>query len=290
MELIRVGEKTYYIKNNTNIGIYKIDDENVCLIDTGNDKEAGKKILKIVTEQGWKVKCIVNTHSHADHIGGNNLIQDRTSCSIYALDIEKSFVEYPILEPSLLYGANPISDLKNKFLYAKESKVENIENNLPDGLEYVSLCGHSPNLIGIKTDDNVLFIGDSIASDVTISKYHLFYIFNVKEYLQTLDLLEHMEARMYIASHCEATEDIKKLIKVNREKINEISQNILEYLEKEATFEDIQQFIFNHYNLVMNINQYVLIGSTIKAYLTYLYEENKIKYEFIDNKMMWKKI
>jgi len=44
MELIKVGEKTYYIKNSTNIGIYKIDEENIVLIDSGNDKEAGKKI------------------------------------------------------------------------------------------------------------------------------------------------------------------------------------------------------------------------------------------------------
>ena len=43
MELIQVGDQTYYIKNSTNIGIYKIDQENVFLIDTGNDKDAGKK-------------------------------------------------------------------------------------------------------------------------------------------------------------------------------------------------------------------------------------------------------
>lgn len=52
MELVKVGEKTYYIKNPTNIGIYKIDETQVYLIDTGNDKEAGKKILKIIDEQG----------------------------------------------------------------------------------------------------------------------------------------------------------------------------------------------------------------------------------------------
>ena len=75
MELVKVGEKTYYIKNPNNIGIYKIDDENIYLIDTGNDKEAGKKILKIIAEQGWKVKGIINTHSNADHIGGNKVIR-----------------------------------------------------------------------------------------------------------------------------------------------------------------------------------------------------------------------
>jgi len=44
------------------------------------------------------------------------------------------------------------------------------------------------------------------------------------------------------------------------------------------------------YNLVMNINQYVLIGSTIKSYLSYLKDEDKITYEFIDNKMIWKQV
>lgn len=43
MELIQVGEKTYYIKNPTNIGVYKIKEKDVFLIDSGNDKDAGKK-------------------------------------------------------------------------------------------------------------------------------------------------------------------------------------------------------------------------------------------------------
>ena len=87
MELIQVGEKTYYIKNPTNIGIYKINDNDVYIIDSGNDKDAGKKILKIVEEQGWSIKGIISTHSNADHIGGNKVIQDRTGCKILAHNI-----------------------------------------------------------------------------------------------------------------------------------------------------------------------------------------------------------
>ena len=58
--------------------------------------------------------------------------------------------------------------------------------------------------------------------------------------------------------------------------------------KNEVTFEDILKYIFDEYELVMNSNQYVLVGSTIKSYLSYMYDENKLIYEFKDNRMMWK--
>lgn len=290
MELIKVGEKTYYIKNNTNIGIYKIDDNNVYLIDTGNDKEAGKKILKIIEEQGWTIKGIITTHSNADHIGGNKVIQDRTNCEILAYNIEKAFTEYPILESSFLYGGYPFKDIRNKFLLASESNVKSIENNLPDGLEYFTLKGHFFDMIGIKTSDNVYFLADSLFSEETITKYHLFFIYDIKEFLNTLDYLNTLNGNLYIPSHCEATYNISSLIELNRNKVKEIIDKIYNICKNEITFEEILKFIFDEYNLLMNANQYVLVGSTIRSYLSYLYDENKLSYIFKDNKMLWKQI
>lgn len=290
MELVKVGERTYYIKNATNIGIYKIDENDVYLIDTGNDKEAGKKILKIINEQGWNVKGIINTHSNADHIGGNKVIQDRTNCKIFSNNIEKAFTEFPILEPSFIYGGYPFKDIRNKFLLAKESIVTPIENNLPQGLEYFSLKGHFFDMIGIKTSDDVYFLADSLFSEETIKKYHLFFIYDVKEFFNTLDYLSTLDGKLYIPSHCEATNDISDLIELNRDKINEILDNIYNICKDGATFEEILKYIFDKYELIMNANQYVLVGSTIRSYLSYLNDENKISYEFRDNKMVWKQI
>lgn len=290
MELVKVGDKTYYIKNATNIGIYKIDDNNIFLIDSGNDKDAGRKILKIIDEQGWNVKGIITTHSNADHIGGNKVIQDRTNCKIYAYNIEKSFSENTILEPSFLYGGYPFKDIRNKFLEAKESIVTPIENNLPEGLEYFSLKGHFFDMIGVKTSDNVYFLADSLFSEETINKYHLFFIYDVKEYLNTLEYLKNLNGELYIPSHCEATKDISNLIKINKDKIQEIIEKICNACENEMMFEQILKYIFDEYNLTMNPNQYVLVGSTIRSYLSYLYNENKLSYVFKDNQMLWKKI
>ena len=142
-------------------------------------------------------------------------------------------------------------------------------------------------MIGIKTEDNIYFLADSLVSEDTIRKYHVFFLYDVKEYLKTLDFLATLNGKLYIASHCEATDNIIPIIEANRNKVNEICNTICSLCEEEITFEDILQKVFELYNLSMNANQYVLIGSTIKSYLSYLYEEGRISFEFRNNKMVW---
>lgn len=289
MELIQLGEKTYCIKNNTNIGIYLLDSKHVFLIDSGNDESAGKKILKIIEEHGWEVQGIINTHSNADHIGGNALIQKRTGCQIYASQKEKSFISFPILEPSFLYGGMPFEDLQNKFLMAKSSQVVDVSEGLPEGLEFFSLKGHFFDMIGIKTSDNVYFLGDSIFSSDTILKYHIFFLYDVDSFLNTLDFLEQLQGSCFVPSHADILDDLSALISLNRQKVREIQDKILVYLKKGDTFENLLAYLVSYYNLSLDANQYVLIGSTIRSYLTYLYHQKKLFYEFVDNKMIWKK-
>ena len=82
MELIKLSEKIYYFDSPSKVFVYKLNDNDVCLIDSGNNKDAGKKILKLLNEHNLKLKYIINTHSHADHTGGNNYLQTNTSCKI----------------------------------------------------------------------------------------------------------------------------------------------------------------------------------------------------------------
>ena len=117
-ELIQITDRSYYINSPSKIGLIKTDDKDVCLIDSGNDKDAGKKVLKIINENGWQLTAIYNTHSHADHIGGNKYLQSQTGCKIFAPGAECDFTNHPILEPAFLYGGFPSNDLRHKFLMA----------------------------------------------------------------------------------------------------------------------------------------------------------------------------
>ncbi len=49
------------------------------VIDPGDDAD---DILKIITEKGLKVKYIVNTHGHFDHIGANKAVKEATGAEL----------------------------------------------------------------------------------------------------------------------------------------------------------------------------------------------------------------
>lgn len=288
-ELIQAGERTWYINCPAKMGIYRMNEGDVCLIDSGNDKDAAKKVLKILDANAWTLKMVINTHSHADHIGGNRLLQERTGCKIYAAGTDRVFISHPVLEPSLLYGGYPCKELRNKFLMAQESVAEELtEAVLPEGMEMLRLDGHSLSMTALKTADDVWFLADSLAGDMGIEKYHVSFLYDVKGYLESLEKVKHLTGTLFVPAHAEATEDIVPLVQRNIDKVVEITGVLKKICEEPKRFEDILKLIFDHYGLKMDFNQYVLVGSTIRSYLSYLHDGGDVAVVFADNQLYYK--
>ena len=123
-ELIQVSERSYYIQSPAKIGLVRLDGQDVCLIDSGNDKDAGRKVRQLLDANGWRLTAIYNTHSNADHIGGNKYLQGQTGCKIYAPGIDCAFTRHPVLEPSFLYGGYPCIDVAESPLAVALTTVE----------------------------------------------------------------------------------------------------------------------------------------------------------------------
>ena len=290
-ELVHITGNSYYIQSPAKIGLVKLNDNDVCLIDSGNDKDAGRKVRQILDANNWHLTAIYNTHSNADHIGGNQYLQKQTGCKIYTPSIECAFTQYPLLEPSFLYGGFPPKDLKHKFLMAQESDAELLnESVLPDGWQAISLPGHFFDMVGFRTNDDVVYLADCLSSKETLDKYQIGFIYDVESYLKTLEMVKKLDAKIFVPSHAEMTENIAPLAQFNIDKVYEIAEKITEICKEPLCFEQILQKVFTEYNLTMTFEQYVLVGSTVRSYLTWLKDTNKIKANFENNLLLWERI
>ena len=265
-ELVQVSERCYYINCPAKIGVYIGNKDNVYLIDSGNDKDAGRKVRHILDKNGWHLTAILNTHSNADHIGGNHYLQGQTGCKIYSGGIEVAFTKYPVLEPSFLYGGYPCKELRHKFLMAQESNVTDFsDEGFPKEIEVIPLPGHFFDMVGFRMPDKTVFLADCVSSRETLEKYAVSFIYDVGAYLETLDMVERMEAAMFVPAHAEASADIKELVRYNRDKVHEVAERILSICEEPKCFERILQEVFIGYGLTMNFEQSVLVGSTVRS-------------------------
>ena len=287
-ELIRVSDSCYYIQSPAKIGLVKTGDGEVCLIDSGSDKDAGKKVLRHLEENDWVLKAIYNTHSNADHIGGNRYLQNRTGCAIYAPGIECDMTNHPLLEPSFLYGGYPFKDLKHKFLMAQESTAMPLtEDVLPEGFEIVPLPGHFFDMVGFRTPDDVVYIADCLSSRETIQKYRIGFIYDVASYIDTLERVCEMKAKLFIPAHAEPSENLSELARYNIEKTLEIGDMIEDICGEPACFEQVLKKLACLCGIELNYQQYVLVGSTVRSYLSWLKDGGRLDCRFEDNMLLW---
>lgn len=290
-ELIQVSEQSYYIQSPAKIGLVKLNEKDVCLIDSGNDKDAGRKVRQLLDANGWRLTAIYNTHSNADHIGGNKYLQGQTKCSIYAPGIDCAFTRHPVLEPSFLYGGYPCKELRHKFLMAQESDAQELtKESLPKGFEIIPLPGHFFDMVGFRTPDDVIYLADCLSSRETLDKYQIGFLYDVASYLKTLEMVKSLQANMFIPAHAAASEDITGLAQYNIDKVWEIADKITDTCREPLCFESILQRLFADYGLTMNFEQYVLVGSTVRSYLAWLKDTGRLHAVFENNLLLWQQV
>ena len=290
-ELIQVSEQCYYLQSPAKIGLVRLNDADVCLIDSGSDKDAGRKVRQLLDANGWRLTAIYNTHSNADHIGGNQYLQRQTGCRIYAPGIECCFTRHPVLEPAFLYGGFPPKDLRHKFLMAQESDARPLTPEvLPQGFGLLPLPGHFFDMAGFRTPDDVVYLADCLSSRETLDKYRIGFVYDVAAYLQTLETVKAMSARCFVPAHAPASEDIAPLAQYNIDTVHEVAGAILDLCREPLCFEVLLQKLFARYGLAMNFEQYALVGSTVRSYLSWLKDTGRLSARFENDLLLWQRL
>lgn len=310
MKAQKLFDSVYFIPGSTNIGIIldcparKTELCDVYIVDSGRGKDDAAIILRELSElfpdENYILKAVINTHSHADHSGGNAYLQETAGCKIWCSEGEAAGLQNPLIQSSVEWGGNPIEELKTEFYLPKKCKTdkfisEDLTDLLKNGgkIQYVPLPGHYFDMFGILYTDSaghrVLFAGDGFFGRQFLFKYWIPYIFDVGKEFETLDKLSKFKADYYIPSHGDALTRIEETVEENQIALLSTEICIMGILNKESlTFEELLKRVADKNGINMKAAQIILIGSTLRAYLVYLRESGKADFYVEGNKMFWK--
>lgn len=287
MELKQIGPKTFCIEHDTNIGIHFTDDGRMYLIDTGS-KGDGEKIDEILSREGWVPSCIINTHTHIDHIGGNEFLMRKYGIPAYCTDYDMAFAHYSELEAAYMNGGYPAEKLRTIFAHPGMIGFRSLEKETPDGIDWTYLPGHSFGMIGIRTSDDIWFLGDSYLSRSFLKQYTFGFIYNVEAYIDTLKKLKEFKGALFVPSHGILETDIVPTLEQNLRSVAEMCSMICETCREYRGQDEILQQMYERLRMHARPAQHALLSSTVKSYLTYLQDRNKLECRFVDNIMKWR--
>lgn len=287
-ELKQMGKNTYMIDAPANIGIYRLNETDVCIIDTGMNDHMGERILNLLNLKGWRLKLILNTHHHADHVGGNSYLQEKTGCEIYASEVNAMIMKNPLLNTILVYGGEPYSNLCSPLMISKPCDCKILtEGILPAGFAVKKANGHSLEMLIYKTPDDIWFLGDSVIGTNLLEQSELCYLLQVEKYLESLDEIEGLSGSYFVPAHGKVVPEIKILVDKNRIAVQNVQERILELCSNKVSFEELAGKVLDSYQLTCDTRQYTLFTSTIRSYLSFLEKKKKVSVTVENNQIYW---
>lgn len=296
MQLNKINGNTFYIDAPTNIGVFQFKDKYSLVVDAGNNNQQAAKIDRILGEHNLKLKYLVNSHNHMDHSGGDNYFKEHYPGSLLcASDDTALFLENEYLFPLYLYGASPIRDLRRTLSGNKKIQVDmklqpGLQKINDEKFEVISLPGHARGQIGIGTKDRVCFLGDSIFSGEILAKYPFPFLLDISDQMATLESLSALDYDYFLISHSKQVigpQALQDLAAMNQQNIQQFAEEIIQLLDQPHTRESLLEELVILHSIPMDFKEYHFAQSTVGAYLTYLFEQDRIDYQVEEGKLYY---
>lgn len=268
---------TFYYSAFSNVGVYKLNKSEVLLVDACDHKRMVKSLDNILENNNLSIKTIINTHCHVDHIAGNKFFYDKYGCQILASKGEQGFIAYPDREPRFYYsGVNTANKSRNPFFTTEATDAEIITaKNIPDGFEIIPLPGHSFDMIGVRTPDDVVFLADAILSKKTWDEYKLPFFYNVNESIKTLKDMQKLKAKLFVPAHDEPLKNICELAEYNIKGMNHKKELIYSLCEGKS-FDEIFADVIDALELRIMTPKYPMYAVMVRNFLQSLIDDEVI--------------
>ncbi|GGO31325.1 MBL fold metallo-hydrolase [Deinococcus humi] len=265
------------------------------LVDTGLDDSHARKLLRAVAEAGLTPSGILNTHSHADHHGGNAFILKRfPELKVFAPPLENAVITHPILEPLTLFGARPPRELQSKFLLAPPSPARLApEPGLcrigGADIELIEVAGHASLMYAVRVGE-VLYAADALFGPDALGKHPLTFCADSRLQKQSAARLEQLPGvRTVLPGHGDPTDDLSGLVAVNLAAYERTTEAVMDAVDGgEASVDELLARVCDALDVTMtNAGAVVLNRAVVSAHLTELLEAGRVGMKVTGNKLIF---
>ena len=298
MERIELEPGVFHLRGGSNMGLVVRDGRGL-LVDTGLDKDAARRVLRVIEEEGIVLEAILITHAHADHFGGASFLQQRVDAPLYAPALEAAMMEHPIMEPLFLFGgAAPISELRSKFTLAKPCRISQIVEPGPlevgpFQVDVVSLPGHALGQVGLAVG-RLLFCADALFPEETLIKHKVTFCVDLEQTLQVLEELPELDYDWFAPGHGPAYSsgtEISRACANNARLLEGIRERVYAGLAVSQRTDEIIHAIADHIGLrISTPTAFFLTRATILAALSGLERAGRVGATVENNTLTWHRL
>ena len=246
MEMLHVLGNTYAAVGSTALlPIYKLNERDIVLIDTGYAKLDRAGLVNLLDGSGLVPKYVLCSHAHFDHTGNVRYLQER-----YGAEAILSLIEAGISVNPDSYRANYVALTygKSRELFLEECfTADRVLRETDTSLELdgrtfgiLPLPGHSAGHLGFVTPDGAAYVGDCLISQSEIDGAKLPTSMFIARDLESKAYLKATDYPVYILAHKEVVrrEALEGLIDRNIGFIQSKRAELLEVLEDGMTFSE----------------------------------------------------
>ncbi|MEW6265819.1 MAG: MBL fold metallo-hydrolase [Thermodesulfobacteriota bacterium] len=222
MNVVEVMEDLFFIERgylNGNHFVYRSDEP--VLIDTGYKMDFAdtERALRTLGVDLARVRLIVNTHGHCDHVGGNRVIQELSGCDVAMHRIGRHFIN---TNDDWATGWRYYGQEADFFTCTKSLDHGDALEVGPHRFEVLYTPGHaSDGIVLYERRQKVLISSDTLwENDMAVITERVEGSRAVFSWLDSLDLLDRLDVRMVYPGHGRPFTDMPSAIAHTRQRLH----------------------------------------------------------------------